>query len=109
VPSKILKSKIYLKGAIMEAMEMSLPPIAAAASDVVSLSQLGVGEHGSVVAITGGRVLLGRMSSLGFTPGAELTVVQNFGRGPLIVCVRGARIALGRGEAMRIQVRRRPA
>jgi Fe2+ transport system protein FeoA len=43
---------------------------------------------------------------MGFTPGAEVTVLQNFGRGPLIARVRDARIALGRGEARRIQVRR---
>jgi Fe2+ transport system protein FeoA len=43
---------------------------------------------------------------MGFTPGAEVTVLQNFGRGPLIARVRDARIALGRGEARKIQVRR---
>jgi ferrous iron transport protein A len=47
------------------------------------------------------------MTALGFTPGAEVTVLQNFGRGPLIARVRDARIALGRGEAGRIYVRRR--
>jgi ferrous iron transport protein A len=46
------------------------------------------------------------MTSLGFTPGAEVTVVQNYGRGPLIARVRDARIALGRGEAGKIYVRR---
>jgi ferrous iron transport protein A len=64
------------------------------------------GERGVVVELAGGRGLLGRMTCLGFTPGAEVTVVQNFGRGPLIALVRGARIALGRGEAGRIKVRR---
>jgi Fe2+ transport system protein FeoA len=46
------------------------------------------------------------MTSLGFTPGAEVTVVQNYGRGPLIARVRDARIALGRGEAKKIHVQR---
>jgi Fe2+ transport system protein FeoA len=46
------------------------------------------------------------MASLGFTPGADVSVIQNFGRGPLIALVRGARIALGRGEAQRIRVRK---
>jgi len=31
-------------------------------------------------------------------------MVQNFGRGPIIVMVRGTRIALGRGEAQKIIV-----
>ena len=75
--------------------------------DVVPLSALGPGEQGVVVDLVGGRCLLGRMASLGFTPGAEITVVQNFGRGPLIALVHEARIALGRGEAGRLYVRRR--
>ena len=87
----------------------ALSPISATASqnDSVSLSAMPPGERGVVVGLAGGRGLLGRMTSLGFTPGAEVTVIQNFGRGPLIAQVRGARIALGRGEAGRIRVRRR--
>jgi ferrous iron transport protein A len=72
----------------------------------LSLSDLSPGEHGLVVELVGGRSMLGRMTSLGFTPGAVITVVQNFGHGPLITTVRGARIALGRGEARHILVRR---
>ena len=64
------------------------------------------GERGVVVDIAAGRGLLGRMTSLGFTPGAEVTVVQNFGHGPVIVLARNTRIALGRGEAMKVQVRK---
>jgi ferrous iron transport protein A len=75
-------------------------------NSVVSLAALSVGERGVVVKLTGGRGLLSRITSLGFTPGAEVTVVQNFGRGPIIARVRDARIALGRGEANKIQVRR---
>jgi len=74
---------------------------------VVSLSALRAGEHGEVVDLAGGRCMLSRMTALGFTPGAEVTVVQNYGRGPLIARVRDARIALGRGEAKRVYVRRR--
>jgi len=77
-------------------------------NDVVSLSALHTGEHGEVVRLNGGRGMLSRMTSLGFTPGAEVTVLQNFGRGPLITRVREARIALGRGEAGRVYVRRSP-
>jgi ferrous iron transport protein A len=55
----------------------------------------------------GGQRLLCRMTSLGFTPGAEVMIVQNYGRGPLIARVRDARIALGRGEAKKIYVQKR--
>jgi ferrous iron transport protein A len=74
---------------------------------VVSLSSLHTGEHGEVVRLAGGHSMLSRMTALGFTPGADVTVVQNFGRGPLIAMVRNARVALGRGEAGWVYVRRR--
>jgi len=47
------------------------------------------------------------MAALGFTPGAEVHMVQNFGRGPIIVMVRGTRIALGKGEADQVRVKER--
>lgn len=76
-------------------------------NEVVSLSALRTGEHGEVIELGGGRAVLSRMTALGFTPGAYVTVLQNYGRGPLITRVRDARIALGRGEAKRVYVRRR--
>jgi ferrous iron transport protein A len=75
-------------------------------NNAIPLSALSTGEQGAVVQLQGGRGLLSRMASLGFTPGATITVLQNFGRGPLIVRVREARVALGRGEAAKIHVRR---
>ncbi len=72
---------------------------------VIPLSDMKTGEQGVVVGLDGGHKMCCRMASLGFTPGAEISVVQNFGRGPLIARVRDARIALGRGEAHKIQVR----
>lgn len=73
---------------------------------MVPLSALRVGEQAVVVRLSGGRGLLGRMTALGFTPGAEVTMVQNFGHGPLIARVRDTRVALGRGEASHVLVRR---
>lgn len=80
--------------------------VSEADNGVIPLSALRPGEQGIVVGLNGGRGVLSRMTSLGFTPGAEVTVVQNFGRGPLIARVREARVALGRGEAGKIRVRR---
>lgn len=54
----------------------------------------------------GGHGFLSRLASLGFTPGADLRVVQNYGHGPIIVNLRGTRVALGRGEAEKILVER---
>jgi len=51
-----------------------------------------------------GRELTSRLTSLGLTPGADLEVIQNYGRGPLIINVRGTHVALGRGEARKLFV-----
>ncbi len=76
-------------------------------AEVVSLTALSSGETGVIQNLSGGRGFINRLAAMGFTPGAEVTMVQNFGRGPLIVKVRHARIALGRGEAQKVMARRR--
>lgn len=73
------------------------------------MTSLRAGEHAVVLSFCGGRAVGNRLASLGFTPGAEVDVAQNYRFGPLIVTVRGARVALGRGEAAAILVRRRDA
>jgi Fe2+ transport system protein FeoA len=73
------------------------------------LSKLDVGEVGLVQELDGGRGVVSRLAVLGFTPNAEVKVVQNFGRGPLLVIVRDTRIALGRGEAGKIKVVKKKA
>jgi Fe2+ transport system protein FeoA len=83
-----------------------VPSLPLPRSGSVPLSALHTGEQGIVATMAGGKGLLCRMTSLGFTPGAEVTVMQNYGRGPLIARVRDARIALGRGEAGKIYVYR---
>ena len=73
------------------------------------LDKLSPGERAAVCSLSGGRTVSNRLVSLGFTPGVELEMVQNFGHGPLIVALRGTRVALGRGEAAKILVRRNSA
>jgi Fe2+ transport system protein FeoA len=41
---------------------------------------------------------------LGLTPGSEVCMLQNRGRGAIILEVHGARLALGRGQAERVDV-----
>jgi ferrous iron transport protein A len=74
--------------------------------DLIPLNKLTPGETGIVDHLRPGLSLAGRLTSLGFTPGAVLVMAQNFGRGPLIVTVRGSQVALGRGEASHIFVLR---
>ena len=70
----------------------------------ISLSQLAADKPATILSFSSGRLEMMRLASLGFTPGAQVTMTQNYGRGPLIVSVRGARVALGRGEAEKIFV-----
>ena len=68
------------------------------------LTQIKSGNHATLLNFSAGKGLVNRMNSLGLTPGADIEMVQNIGNGPLIICVRGARIALGRGEADQLLV-----
>lgn len=49
------------------------------------------------------RCVIHRLLELGLTPGTELRVVQDSG-GPMLVSVRGSRVALGRDLAQRLWV-----
>jgi ferrous iron transport protein A len=75
-------------------------------TDLVSLASIKTGEIGYIRQVNGGRGFISRLATLGFTLGAAVHMVQNFGHGPIIVMVRDARVALGRGEAEKVLVSR---
>lgn len=72
----------------------------------INLGSVRSGEWVQIEQMQGGHHFLSRLASLGFTPGARLKVIQNYGRGPIIVSLRDTRIALGRGEAQKIRIKR---
>lgn len=74
------------------------------AGDLQPLSKLSKGSQAVVRQFIGGQSLSKRLLVLGFTLGAEVSVKQNPGFGPVIVLVRDSRIALGRGEANKVLV-----
>jgi ferrous iron transport protein A len=74
------------------------------AVQLMALSTLPAGEQGVVASLNGGHEFGSRVANLGFTPGATLRVLQNRGRGPVLVSVRGALVALGRAEADKVTV-----
>lgn len=74
-----------------------------------SISDLQRGECGFLTELLIGRQELSRCTSLGLTPGAEITIVQNYGRGPMILKVRGTQVAIGRGQANKLYVCRSQA
>ena len=68
---------------------------------------LGAAEHGrrlQVTGLAGGPALRARLVSLGLLPGTVVTILRRQGRGPLVLDVRGSRVALGRAVARHIQV-----
>jgi Fe2+ transport system protein FeoA len=71
---------------------------------LLRLSSLAAGQCATVHSLEGGHGLVSRMISLGFSPGAEVTMLQNHTAGPLTVTVRSSRIALGRIEAGHVLV-----
>jgi ferrous iron transport protein A len=76
------------------------------AETTVAVSELRPDQAGTIVDLSGGRTFMARLLALGCSPGTEVEMVHNSGHGPLIVSVRGTRVALGRGEAERVQVKR---
>lgn len=69
------------------------------------LTTLNGGESAVVQSLRGGASFRSRLAALGFTPGANIRMLQNLGHGPVLVTIRDTRIALGRGEACKIHVR----
>ena len=86
--------------------EKPLPP--GVPKDVAPLTSLLDGRKGIISHISGGRGASQRLADLGLTPGTEVMVVKSaIFHGPLMVCVRGTTLAIGRGLASKIFVRAR--
>ena len=68
------------------------------------LAMIREGTRTVLRSVQGGRNLRGRLAALGLSPGAEITVLRNAHGGPFVVAVNNARICLGRGMAMKIEV-----
>jgi ferrous iron transport protein A len=72
-----------------------------------TLLDLKPGERATFLGIHAGRSFWGRLIAMGFTPGVEVEMMQNYRRGPLLVAVRGTFVALGRGEAASVLIERK--
>jgi Fe2+ transport system protein FeoA len=72
----------------------------------IGLDELTSGCTAEIVSLEQNGSIAGRLAALGFVPGRQVSMVQNFGHGPLIVAVINTRVALGRREATSIRIRR---
>ena len=68
------------------------------------LAMAGSDEIVSVVEIRAGFGLKRRLADMGLSPGVSLRVIHSQMRGPVIIDLKGSRLALGRGMAQRILV-----
>lgn len=80
-----------------------LPEAPCPKCEACPLSSLAVGEAGCLLRVCAGRRLRRRLAELGLTPGVQMTVLQNTG-GPVLICVRNSRLALGREMAHKLDV-----
>jgi len=75
--------------------------------DTSSLANLGQGERGIVAFALGGHGLVRRLAEMGLTPGTEVKVVRSAPfHGPIEILVRGVSLALGRGVASKVFLKR---
>jgi Fe2+ transport system protein FeoA len=67
------------------------------------LCDVAAGETVLLTDVGSDRRVARRLSELGLTPGVRITVLQA-SRGPLLVAVRGARVAVGHDMAAQLEV-----
>ncbi len=68
----------------------------------MTLDEVARGTRVRVLGVRGGRRLVHRLAALGMVPGAQLTVTRP--RGPAIVAIGGASVALGKQATGAIDV-----
>ena len=71
----------------------------------IGLDELTTGNCAEISTLEQTGSIAGRLAALGFVPGMQVAMVQNFGRGPIIVSIINTRVALGRREARVIRLR----
>ena len=70
----------------------------------VPLIYLKEGEEGVIAFIAAGFMATQRLADLGLTPGTKIKIVKSALYGPIEISVRGSKLALGRGIAMKVLV-----
>ncbi len=68
------------------------------------LTEIPRGGYVTFMGVNAGCKLKAHLYSLGLIPGTKIEVVNNFGKGPLVLKINDSRIMLGRGVAEKILV-----
>lgn len=70
----------------------------------IPLAFLSEDDEGKIIRMEGGRGLVRRLYDMGFVPSTKIKILSNGSSGPILVGIRGSRIAIGRGIAMKIMI-----
>jgi len=68
------------------------------------LAMINPSEEVTVAEIRGGRGLVQRLADMGLIPGTTLKVINSQMPGPVLIDLRGSRLALGHGVALKVMV-----
>jgi ferrous iron transport protein A len=74
------------------------------ANTSVPLTMVGHGESAILVTIQASGGLTRRLTDMGLVPGTTLRVINSHMSGPVLIDVKGYRLALGHGIAQKIMV-----
>jgi len=74
---------------------------------MVPLGLLQLGDTAEVVEVVPGTHSCARVEDMGFRVGKTVEMMSNAGRGALLIKIDESRLALARGIAMKIMVRRK--
>jgi len=73
---------------------------------MITLDSLKENEEAQIIRINAGRNLVLRLSDMGLVPNTKFKVILNPSLGPILLEVRGTKLAIGRGMARKIVVMR---
>jgi ferrous iron transport protein A len=78
-------------------------------AEQVDLVQMQKGQSGVLDSVEGGKGMTWKLDALGIRPGCAVKKISSaLGRGPVVLRVNGADVALGFGMAKKIRVRVSP-
>jgi Fe2+ transport system protein FeoA len=63
------------------------------------------GDEVEVIAVRAGWGLQRRLADMGLTPGVQVRVINSQRPGPVVIDLRGSRLALGHGVAHKVMVK----
>jgi len=70
----------------------------------ISLIELPLGKTAIIYQIKSGRAACKRLNELGLIPGVSVELVNRITSGPVMIRVKGSKLALGRGLAQKVMV-----